>query len=131
MIWRYSFTPGDDFCVGFVGSWRKASDCAPTPVPAGEFSLTICITAGSIDTEVTYSNGFQPSFAAPTNAWIASFGSAKMTNVSAPDARSCCTWGSTSVSSNAYDSVETICPACLPSPFFRPASSSLPYSSPS
>ena len=25
------FTPADDRCVGFVGSWRNAVDVAPTP----------------------------------------------------------------------------------------------------
>ena len=43
-------------------------EVAPTPVCGPAFSLTICMTAGSIDTEVTYSNGCQPSFAAATKA---------------------------------------------------------------
>ena len=86
-------------------------------------------TAGSIDTDVTYSVGFQPSFAAITNAWIACFGSAKITNVSAPDAFSCCTCESTVGSSSAYDWVATICFAWAPRPRLSPASSYWPYSS--
>ena len=101
------------------------------PVALPAFKCTICITAGSIDTDVTYSVGFQPSFAATTNAWIACFGSAKITKVSAPDAFNCCTCESTVGSTNAYDCVATIWPACEPRPRLSPASSSLPYSSPS
>ena len=102
---------------------RRRRVCGPA------FRWTICITAGSIDTDVTYSVGFQPSFAAATNAWIACFGSAKMTNVSAPVAFSDVTCEMTLSACSAYDCVPTICFAFAPRPRFSPASSSLPYSS--
>src|SRR6266511_5944301 len=65
---------------------------------------------------------------AATNAWMACFGDAQRTNVSAPAARMLATSDATDTSLTSYDSVATTCAACGPSPRRRPASRFEPYS---
>ena len=86
---------------GEVGSFTNAIECAPSANFADVEAVTIFITVGSIETELTKIRGCHPSLFAARNPWIANCGVANSTSVFAPAAFSLATCDETFVSVSA------------------------------
>src|SRR5437867_8537382 len=107
MIERYRATAGSFAQIGSFGFFTNAIERAPF-VSSDALRRAIPMIVGSIDTEVTYTCGFQPRLCAARIAVRKNFGVAKSMSVSAAEALRSPTCEETSAPVNSYGCRATV-----------------------